>query len=118
MKPGYCYMYPLPDWRIVSIRLSEDKAAYNLYLDHQLVECGFPEPQEAASAAQKHDFSSEVATQMFSHIQVTDNLTNDWDCCSIGELNERIKSRQLARANLQTSAGQIVSNGEETAFAN
>lgn len=115
MRADVCYIFLLPDLRIVSVRPSAGGMSWDLYLDDLEIEIGYKQPQDAATAAQLHDFSQEAAIRAFSGAKVSDHL-NMWHKCDSGELRERIEQRGRAKATLRSPESSRAAS-DETAFA-
>jgi hypothetical protein len=115
MRADVCYIFLLPDLRIVSIRPSAGDMSWGLYLDDLEIEIGYKQPQDAATAAQLQDFSQEAAIHAFSGVRVSDDLKM-WHKCDSGELWGRIEQRGRAKATRRSPESSRAAN-DETAFA-
>jgi|SRR5579863_7190513 len=90
-----CYVFLPPGRHVVSIRPSENGISLSLWHNRMHIEDGFKEAQDAATRAQKCNFSDdlELAVQIFKPLMVSDDLDFRWHRCSLEELYEMLDKK-------------------------
>ncbi|HXC98546.1 MAG TPA: hypothetical protein VN048_04330 [Verrucomicrobiae bacterium] len=111
-----CYIFP-SGLRLVSIRLNSKSKKWDLYVDEDLIEAGFRDPWNAASAGRERDFSDEIAKRAFSNIRVSENLDADWHPCGFKELFEELERMSVAKSTPPRPPGTARSDSDEASFA-
>jgi hypothetical protein len=117
MRNNKCYKFPLPDLRFLSIRLNASGQSWALFLGHDQLEDGFETPQDAASAARNRKLSSILAIHALGNAVVSDVLEEDWDYCTVAEINQCLEQAHRIKSSLVGAATPPHNGSDETAFA-